>query len=172
MGQLQANFESVTRVVGGAMCMFRVRKAPKITIMKEVEGLISTVEAECCVCKKNVILQKSGAPQSVLPMTRMHINDLALANVILQSNGSQPLEVMQLHVITSDQEMHQKLHKFEASQYQKFATGSESIEVTNTPSKEVQDLFSTPRQAKRLKIQHTLDIEDRMCKSEPSNIPE
>ena len=140
--------------------------------MQDVDGLTSKVEAECCVCKQNVILQKSGAPQSVQPMNRMRINDVALANVILQSDGKQPFEVMQLHVITSEQEMHQKLHKFEASQYQKFATGSETIDVTNTPSKEVQDLFSTPRQAKRLKIQHTLDIEDRMCKSEPSNIQE
>ena len=98
-------------------------------------------------------------------MIRMRIDDVVLANVIVQSDGKQPFEVMQLQVITSEQEMHQKLHKFEASQYQKFATGSETMDVTNTPSREAQDLFSTPRQPKRLKIQHTLEIEDRMCKS-------
>ena len=152
------------------MCMFRVRADPDAELIQDVDGLTVKVQAECCVCKQNVILQKSGAPQSVQTMNRMRVDDVALANVILQSDGKQPFEVMQLQVITEEQEMHQKLHKFEASQYQKFVTGSETMDVTNTPSKEVQDLFSTPRQPKRLKIQHTLEIEDRMCKSPHSVI--
>ena len=93
-------------------------------------------------------------------MVRVRVGELAFANVILQSDGGQPFEVMQLRAITADELMHEKLHKFQASQYQKFATGSVKMDITTTPSKDVQNLLSTPRQAKRLKIQHTADIAD------------
>ena len=103
-------------------------------------------------------------------MNRMRVGELALANVISQSDGGQPFEVMQLRPITGEEKMHEKLHTFEAQQYQKFATGSEKMDITTTPSKEVQNLLSTPRQAKRLKIQRTLDIEDPVCKIAHSDI--
>ena len=93
---------------------------------------------------------------------RMRVGELALANVILQSDGGQPFEVMQLRAITADEMMHEKLHKFQASEYQKFATGSVKMDITTTPSNDVQNLLSTPREANRLKIQHTADIADPM----------
>ena len=75
-------------------------------------------------------------------------------------DGRQPFEVMQLQAITADEMMHEKLHKFQASEYQKFATGSAKMDITTTPSKDVHNVLSTPRQAKRLKIQNTNEIAD------------
>ena len=95
-------------------------------------------------------------------MNRMRVDELALTNAIVQSDGGQPFEVMQLRAITADEMMHAQLHKFQASEYQKFATGSVKMDITTTPSKDVQNLLSTPREAKRLKIQHTADIADPM----------
>ena len=112
------------------------------------------------MCNQTVTLQQAGAPQTVQKMNRMRVGELALANVILQSDGGQPFEVMQLRVITENEMMHEKLHRFQASEYQKFATGSVKMDITTTPSKDVHDIMSTPRQAKRLKIQHTGDIAD------------
>ena len=160
MGQLQAKFESQTRLIGGAMCMFRVRAEPEQFIVQDVDGLIVKVQAECCVCNQTVTLQQAGAPQSVQTMNRMRVGELALANVILQPNGQQPFEVMQLQAITAEVKMHEKLHRFQAAEYQKFATGSMTMDITSTPSKDVQDFLSTPRQAKRLKIERTADIGD------------
>ena len=111
-------------------------------------------------------LQRAGAPQRVQTMNRMRPDELALANVILQSNGGQPFEIMQLRAITAVEMMHEKLHKFQASEYQKFATGSVKMDITNTPSKDVQHLLSTPREAKRLKIQHTADIAEPIVPTE------
>ena len=124
MGQLQAKFESQTRLIGGAMCMFRVRAEPEQFIVQDIDGLIVKVQAECCVCSQTMTLQQAGAPQSVQTMNRMRVGELALANVILQSDGRQPFEVMQLRAITADEMMHEKLHTFQASEYQKFAAGS------------------------------------------------
>ena len=63
MGQLQAKFESQTRLIGGAMCMFRVRAEPEQSIVQDVDGLIVNVHAECCVCNPAVTLQQAGAPK-------------------------------------------------------------------------------------------------------------
>ena len=115
-----------------------------------------------CVCKQTVTLQQAGAPQSVQKMNRMRVDELAFANVILQSDGRQPFEVMQLRAITADEMMHEKLNKFQALEYQKFATGSVKMDITTTPSKDVHNILSTPRQAKRLKIQKTNEIADPM----------
>ena len=144
------------------MCMFRVRAEPEQYIVQDVGGLIVKVQAECCVCKQTVTLQQAGAPQSVQIMNRMRVGELAFANVILQSDGRQSFEVMQLQAITADEMTHEKLHKFQASEYQKFATGSAEMDIATTPPKHAQDLLSTPREAKRLKIQHTADIADPM----------
>ena len=144
--------------------MFRVRADPEQSIVEDVDGLIVTVQAECCVCNQTVTLQQAGVPQSVQTMNRMRVNELALANVILQSDGGQPFEVMQLRSITVDEQMHEKLHKFQASEYQKFVTGSVEMDITSTPSKDVQKLLSTPREAKHLKIRHTAEMADSMCK--------
>ena len=144
------------------MCMFRVRAEPEQFIVPDVDGLIVKVQAECCVCNQTVTLQQAGAPQRVQKMNRMRVGELALANAILQSDGGQPFEVMQLRAITANEMMHEKLHKFQASEYQKFATGSVKMDITTTPSKDVQNIMSTPRRAKRLKIQHTADIADPM----------
>ena len=95
-------------------------------------------------------------------MNRTRVAELALANVILQSDGGQPFEVMQLRAITADEMMHEKLHKFQASEYQKFATGSVKMDITTTPSKEVHDVMSTPRQAKRLRIHKTDEIAESL----------
>ena len=92
----------------------------------------------------------------------MRVGELALANVILHSNGGQPFEVMQLRAITANEMMHEKLHKFQASEYQKFATGSVKMDITTTPSKNVQNLMPTPRQSQHLKSQHAADIADPM----------
>ena len=162
MGQLQAKFGSQSRRIGGAMCMFRVRAEPEQSIVQDIDGLIVKVQAECCVCKQTMTLQQAGAPQTVQTMNRMRVNELALANVILQSDGGQPFEVMQLRAISADELMHEKLHKFQASEYQKFVAGSVKMDISTTPSKDVQNHLSTPREAKRLKIQHTTDIADPM----------
>ena len=129
-------------------------------IVQDVDGLIVKIQAECCVCKQTVTLQQAGAPQSVQKMNRMRVDELALANVILQSDGGQPFEVMQLRSITANEQMHEKLHKSQASEYQKFATGSVEMDITSTPSKDVQKLLSTLREAKRLKIRHTASMAD------------
>ena len=142
--------------------MFRVRAEPEQFIVQDVDGLIVKVQSECCVCDQTVTLQQAGAPQSVQKMNRMRVGELALANVIFQSDGRQPFEVMQLRVITTNEMMHERLHRFQVSEYEKFATGSVKIDTTTTPSKDVQNLLSTPREAKRLKIQHTADIADPM----------
>ena len=63
MGQLQAKFGSQTRLIGGAMCMFRVRAEPEQFIVQDVDGLIVKVQAECCVCNQTVTLQQSGLPK-------------------------------------------------------------------------------------------------------------
>ena len=160
MGQLQAKFESQTRLIGGAMCMFRVRAEPEASMVQNVDGLIVKIKAECCVCKHKVTLQKAGAPQTVQTMNRMRVGELVFANVILQSDGRQPFEVMQLQAITADEMTHEKLHKFQASEYQKFATGSVKMDITTTPSKDVHNVLSTPRLSKRLKIQNTKEIAD------------
>ena len=106
------------------MCMFRVHADPKPSMVQDVEGLVVTVQANCCVCKQTVTLQKAGAPETVQTMNRMRVSELVLANVILQSDGKHPLEVLHLRVITANEHTHEKLHKFQTSQYQKFATGS------------------------------------------------
>ena len=142
------------------MCVFRVRAEPEQFIVQDVDGLIVKVQAECGVCNQTVTLQQAGAPQSVQKMNRMRVGERALANVIVQSDGGQPFEVMQLQPITADQMMHDKLHKFQASEYQKFATGSVKMDITTTPPMDVHDLLSTPRQAKRLKVQNTGDMAD------------
>ena len=160
MGQLQAKFESQTRLIGGAMCMFRVRAYPEPNIMQDIDGLIVKVQAQCCVCNQTMTLQQAGAPESVQKMNRMRVGELALANVILQSDGGQPFEVMQLQAITADDLMHEQLHKCQASEYPTFATGDVDMDSTTTPSKEVQNHLSTPRQATRLKTQRTADIPD------------
>ena len=144
------------------MCMFRFRAEPEPFIMQDVDGLIVKIQAECCVCKKKVTLQQAGAPESVTTMLRMTPGQMAMATVILQSDGQQPFEVMQLRQIQADDIMHEKLHKFQAFEYEKFVTGSLQIELTTTPSVDVQTVLSTPRQAKRLKIQNTNEIADAM----------
>ena len=160
MGQLQAKFGSQTRLIGGAMCMFRVSAEPEASIVKDVDGLIVKLQGECCVCKNTVTLQQAGAPQTVQKMNRMRPSELAFANVILQPDGRQPFEVMQLRAIMAHELMHEKLHKFQVSEYQKFATGAVKMDIATTPSKEVHNLLSTPRAAKRLKIEKTADIAD------------
>ena len=164
MGRLQAKFGNQTRLIEGAMCMFRVRAEPEQYIVQDVDGLVVKVQAECCVCNQTVTLQQAGAPQSVQQMNRMRVGELVFANVISQSDGKQPFEVMQLRAITADEMMHEKLHKFQASEYQKFATGSVKMTITTTPSKDVHNLLSTPRHAKRLNIQHTVDIAEPVWK--------
>lgn len=154
MGQLQANFESQTRLIGGGMCMFRVRAKPEPKIMQDSDGLIVKVQAQCCVCNQTMTLQQAGALESVQKMNRRRVGELA------QSDGGQPFEVMQLQAITADDLKHEQLHKCQASAYQNFATGDAKMDITTTPSKDVQDHLSTPRQAKRLKIQRTADIPD------------
>ena len=89
-------------------------------------------------------LQQAGTRERVQKMNRIRVGELALANVILQSDGGQPFEVMQLQAITADDLMHDKLHKFQALAYQKFATGDAKMDITITPSKEVQNHLSTP----------------------------
>ena len=157
MGQLQAKIDGHTRLIGGAMCMFRVSADPEQFIVQDVDGLIVKVQAACCVCNKSMTLQQAGAPQTVQKMNRMRVGELALASVILQSDGSQPFEVMQMRAITTDEMQHEKLHKFQAAEYQKFITGSMKLDVTKEPSSDVQNLLQTQREAKRLKIQHTVD---------------
>merc|ERR1739836_303397 len=80
MGQLQAKFESQTRLIGRAICMFRVCAEPEQFIVQDVDGLIVKIQAECCVCNQTVALQQAGAPQRVQNMNRMRVGELALAN--------------------------------------------------------------------------------------------
>ena len=101
-------------------------------------------------------------PANCPEMNRMRVDELALTNAILQSDGGQPFEVMQLRAITADDMMHEKLHKFQASEYQKFATGSVKMDITTTPSNDVNHRFVNTSSSKRLKIQHTADIADPM----------
>ena len=162
LGQLQATFDTGTRRIGGAMIMFRVDAEPKQRMQPNVDGLIVTVQGACCVCNQTVTLQQAGAPDNVQTMNRMRKNEVALAKVILQSDGKQPFEVMQLNTPLANEMMHQKLHKFQVLEYKKFATSSEEMESTTTPSKHVHDLLSTPRQVKRLKIENTDDIKESM----------
>ena len=97
-------------------------------------------------------------PQQPLGRASLHVTLVPTAlHVILQSDGGQPFEIMQLRVITADEMQHEKLHKFQAAEYQKFTTGSLKLDVTNKPSPDVQNLLQTPREAKRLKVQHTAD---------------
>ena len=72
------------------MCMFRVSAEPEQFIVQDVDGLIVKVQAECCVCNRTLTLQQAGAPLSVQKMSRMRVAELALASVMLQSDGGQP----------------------------------------------------------------------------------
>ena len=92
----------------------------------------------------------------------MRVGELAFANVILQSGGGQPFEVTQLRVITAYEMMHEHIHTPHAPEYQKFDNGSVEMDITTTPCKDVHNVLSTPRQAKRLKIQITTDIAEPM----------
>ena len=74
-------------------------------------------------------------------MNRLRVAELAFAKVILQSDGGQPFEVMQLQAITANEMVHEKLHNFQASEYQKFAIGSVKMGITTTSPKDVQNLF-------------------------------
>ena len=80
-------------------------------------------------------------------MNRMSVGELALTNVIVQSDGGQPFEVMRLQAIAGDEMMHAKLRTFQAPEYRKFATGSVKMDITTTPPKVVQNILSTPRAA-------------------------
>ena len=72
------------------MCMFRVRADRDQFIVRAVDGFIVKVQAECCVCNRTLTLQQAGAPLSVQKMSRMRVAELALASVMLQSDGGQP----------------------------------------------------------------------------------
>ncbi len=89
----------------------------------------------------------------------MRVGELAVACVILQSDGSQPFEVMQLNVITDNVVQHEKLYKFQAAEYQKFIRSRLQLDVAGKPSRDVQQLLLTPRESKRLKVQHTADAD-------------
>ena len=157
MGQLQASCNGKTQLIGGAMCMFRVAADPEQFIVQDVDGLIVKVQATCCVCSRMMKLQQAGVPQTVQKMNRMRVGELAQACVILQNDGGQPFEIMQLRVITDNEVQHEKLHKFQAAEYQKFTGSSLQLDVTKKPSPDVQNLLLAPREAKRLKVQHTID---------------
>ena len=86
----------------------------------------------------------------------MRVGELAQACVILQNHGGQPFEIMQLRVITDNEVQHEKVHKTQAAEYQKFTESSLQLDVTKKPSPDVQKLLLTPREAKRLKVQHTI----------------
>ena len=120
--------------------------------------MVVKVQAKCCICHNIVTLQQAGAPQTVQTMNRLRVGELALANVILQSNGKQPFEVMLVRAITAEETHHEKLHKFEASEYQKLVTGSNHVEIMTTTSKKVQELLTTPRDRKRLRVQNTNEM--------------
>ena len=93
-------------------------------------------------------------------MNRMRLGELAMASVILQSDGGQPFEVMQLRVLTDNELQHEKLHTFQAAEYQKYMTSALKLEVTKRPSDDVQKLLQTPRETKRLKLQLTADADN------------
>jgi hypothetical protein len=159
MGQLQASCDGKTQLIAGAMCMFRVTSDPEQMIVQDVDGLIVKVQGKCSVCSKIMTLQQAGAPQTVQKMNRMRVRELAMASVILQSDGGQPFEVMQLRVLTDNELQHEKLHKFQAAEYQKYMTSALKLEVTKRPSDDVQKLLQTPRETKRLKLQLTADAD-------------
>ena len=160
MGQLQAKFDTQTRSIGDAICMFRAHGDPQASMVEEVEGLIVKVQAKCCVCQQIVTLQQAGDPQTVQTIIRMRVGELALANVILQSNGKQPFEILQVRAIGENAMMHEKLHKYQTSEYQKFVIGSVPMDIMKTPCKPVRDLLATPRDRKRLKVQKTEEISE------------
>ena len=85
--------------------MFRVRADPEPSIMQDVDGMIVKVQAHCCICDQPVTLQQSGAPKNVQKLNRMLIGELALATIILQSDGKQPFEVMQLQAIADEKDV-------------------------------------------------------------------
>ena len=160
MGQLQASCHGKTQLIGGAMCMFRVAAEPEQFIVPDIDGLTVKAQATCCVCSSMMKLQQAGVPQTVQKMNRMRVGELAQACVILQNDGGQPFEIMQLRVITDNEVQHEKLHKFQAAEYQKFTRSSLQLDVTKKPSPEVQKMLrETPRKAKRLKVEHTNDAE-------------
>ena len=70
--------------------------------MQDIDGLSAKVQARCCVCNQTMTLQQAGAPERDQKMNRMRVGELALANVILQSDGGQPFEVMPLQALTAD----------------------------------------------------------------------
>ena len=158
MGELQAKFDSHTRSIGDAVCMFRAHAEPIASFVEGVEGLVVQAKAKCCVCQQVVNLQQAGAPSTVQTFNRMRVNELVLANVILQNDGKHPLEVMQLRMITANQQTHEQLHRYQVNQYKKCVTGSVPMEIMTTPCKDVQELLATPRDRKRLKVQHTNEM--------------
>ena len=135
-----------------------------VTTQEDMPRYAKTLFGECEIENLLTGTKFDGHPGSFLIRVKGACNQgnwktwLALANVILQSHGGQPFEVMQMRPLTEHELMHEKLHKFQALQYPKFATESVQIDVTTTPSKDVQALLSTPRAQTRLKIQHTADI--------------
>ena len=63
--------------------------------------------------------------------------------------------MLQLQVVRDQKLMHEKLHKYQASQYVQFATGEVKTEITNSPCTFVQGILETPRPTKRLKVRTT-----------------
>ena len=160
MGQRQASCDGKIQSIDGAMCMFHVAAEPAQFIAQEVDSWIVKVQATCCVCSSMMELQQAEVPHTVQKMNRMRVGGLAQACVILQSDGGQPFEIMQLHVITENEVQHEKLPTCQAAEYQKFTRSSQQLDIKKRPPPEMQKIVQdTPRKAKRLKVEDINDVE-------------
>jgi hypothetical protein len=99
----------------------------------------------------------SRVPQTVQKLNRINVGDKFLAFIGLQSDGSQPFEILQMRVLHSNAAQFEKLFKFQLAEYEKWMLGTQVLPDEKRPCSEVQDLLKSPSDRKRLRMQNTLD---------------
>ena len=145
------------KVIDSALGLFCIEAEPDIAILPEVDGMVVKVKGKCVACGCVCTLQQAGVPQTVHKLIRINVGEKLLAFIGLQGDGTQPFEIQQMRVLTSNGAQFEKLFKFQLAEYQKWMLGTHTLSDEKRPCSEVQDLLKSPSDRKRLRMQTTLD---------------
>ncbi len=110
---------SVEKVIDSALGLFCIESEPELAILPEVDGMVVKVKGKCVACGCVCTLQQAGVPQTVKKLIRINVREKLLAFIGLQGDGTQPFEIQQMRVLTSDAAQFEKLFKFQLAEYQK-----------------------------------------------------
>ena len=144
-------------MIDSALGLFVIESEPELAILPEVDGMVVKVRGKCVACGCVCTLQRAGVPQTVQKLIRVHVREKLLAFIGLQGDGTQPFEIQQMRVLTSDAAQFEKLFKFQLAAYQKWMLGTQTLPDERRPCSEVQDLLKSPSDRKRLRLQNTSD---------------